>query len=292
MPTDTIIGVPTGLDEALYPEFIDKTSIGMSWELDVEAILALYPDLVLLAAVPGPFGWSNDPECELMEAAGVTVIRNTLNQPATIPEEMETLGYIFEKEDEAEEYNEWHEGILNLIVGATSELEDTDRPKVYCEWAEYQVSQCDDDIIKMAGGKDIFAGIDGEADKETLIEEDPDIIIRTVAGMTEIGGYGLDADDTAVLEDARDEIMGRPELQNVTAVKNGNVYVITSHLWSYLPYSGNKALIGICYMEKWFEPFTGLDLGIDPKMVHQEFIDFQDVDIDLDEYGVFVYPEE
>jgi len=26
--------------------------------------------------------------------------------------------------------------------------------------------------------------------------------------------------------------------------------------------------------------------------VHQQFIDFQGVDIDLDEQGVFVYPEE
>ena len=304
VPTDTIVGVPSMLDlVTLYPEFADVPCIGMSWEPDVEAILALHPDLVLLAAVRGPFGWSNDPACEDLEAAGVSVIRVTLNQPAllgeeytegvaTIPEEMETLGYVFDKEEEAEEYNEWHVGIVNSIVDATSELGDADRPKVYCEWAKYQVAPDDDDIIEMAGGRDIFAGVYGEVDKEYLIDEDPDIIIRVAGGLSEIGGYGLAAGDTAVLEEVRKEIMGRVELQNVTAVKNGDVYVITPHLWTYLPYSGNKALIGICYMEKWFEPFTGLDLDIVPKDVHQQFIDFQGVDIDLDEQGVFVYPEE
>ena len=80
--------------------------------------------------------------------------------------------------------------------------------------------------------------------------EKPDIIIRVVWGIfAAVGGYGPDADDTAALKEVRDDIMSREELQNVTAVKNESVYIITSHIWTYLPYSGNRALIRLCYCQ-------------------------------------------
>ena len=47
--------------------------------------------------------------------------------------------------------------------------------------------------------------------------------------------------------------------------------------------------IGIAYMTKWFYPDLFEDL--DPKVIHQEYLtEFQHLDYDLDEHGVFVYP--
>ena len=72
--------------------------------------------------------------------------------------------------------------------------------------------------IAEAGGRDIFAGVPGgPADRETVIEQDPDIIGKV---LWPGGGYDLDVDDTVELEKAREEIMSRPELQMVKAVKN------------------------------------------------------------------------
>ncbi len=43
-------------------------------------------------------------------------------------------------------------------------------------------------------------------------------------------------------------------------------------------------------MAKWFYPDLFEDL--DPQAIHQEYLTrFQGLDYDLDEYGVFVYPE-
>lgn len=290
---DTIVGVPSWLDTAFSPEFADVTCIGFSTGPDLEAILEIDPDIVLLAGDLGVSVMGNpDEDQEQLEAAGETVIRFTFNQVETIPEEIEKLGYVFEKEDEAEEFIDWYETILNSIEGVTSEVSDENKPKVYSEYLPYQIAPTDDEIIALAGGKDIFAGIYGDADKEYLVNEDPSIIIRVVWGIFgAVGGYGLDVDDTAVLEDViNDDIMCRSELQNVTAVKNESVYIITSHIWTYLPYSGCRPLIGLCYLAKWFHPELFPDL--DPKAVHQEYLTrFQELDIDLDDKGVFVYPE-
>ncbi|HJH26057.1 MAG TPA: hypothetical protein C5S37_04605 [Methanophagales archaeon] len=240
------------------------------------------------------WGTTADDETELLESAGVTVIRFTYNEPEIFTGELEKSGYVFEKEKEAAEFIDWHDDILDSIVDVTSGIDEADRPKVYSEYLERQVSVADDKILTAAGGKDIFEGKEGEIDKEAILDEDPEIIIRTVWGLAAEGGYGysVDAGDTAVLEDVRKNIMEeRAEFHNVTAVKNGSVYIITSYVWTYLPYSGCQSLIGLCYLAEWFHPELFPDL--DPKAVHQEYLTrFQGLDIDLDEKGVFVYPKE
>ena len=292
---DKIVGVPSSyLDPDFFPEFGDVQGIGhLAWDLsssDIEMIVAQDPDVVFLPAATGPSGYTSDDEQELLEAFGITVLRFTFNQLETIPEEIEKCGYIFEKEDEADDFIDWHDDILNSILDVTSGIGEAERPKVYSEYLERKISVADDDIIASAGGKDIFEGEEGEAGGEGIMVEDPEIIIRVVWGSSK--GYGLDADDTEFLEDVRRPIMEeRAELQNASAVTNGSVYIITSHIWTYLPYSGCKPLIGLCYLAKWFHP--DLFPNLDPKAVHQEYLTgFHGLDIDLDEKGVFVYPEE
>jgi len=285
---DTIVGVPSKLDPDFFPEFGDVQDIGyLAWDLtssDIEMIVALKPDVVFLPAATGPWGYTADDEQEKLEACGITVIRFTFNQLDTIPEEIEKCGYIFEREEEAEEFIDWYESIKNSILEKTK---DVNKTRVYSEYSDYMVSIADDDIIAAAGGRDIFEGKEGEVDKEAVASEKPEIIIRAVYRAE---GYGLDADDTAALKEVRDSIMSREELKDVPAVENESVYIITSHIWTYLPYSGCRPLIGLCYLAKWFHPELFPDL--DPKAVHQEYLTrFQGLDINLDEKGVFVYPE-
>jgi iron complex transport system substrate-binding protein len=69
------------------------------------------------------------------------------------------------------------------------------------------------------------------------------------------------------------------------AVEDGKVYLYESEL-------GNtpRIIVGIAYWAKWFHPELFSDL--DPKVIHQEYLtDFLGIDYDLDEHGVFVYPE-
>ena len=283
---DKIVGAPEGtsLDTDFFPEFGDVRSIGTSWKPDLEAILELYPDLVFLHTSSG-FGDTHGAAQKTLEAAGITVVRFDLKE--NYPEAIEKFGYVFDKKGEAEEFLDWYGNILNTVEDRTKEIPDEDKPKVYPEGStKYKISDRDDWAIALAGGKDIFVGGNGAIDAEAVIDYDPDIIIKPT---WKAGGYGLDAGDTAGLKAVRDEIMGRSELQNVKAVKEGRVYVITTHLWTYMPKTGNRHFIGICYMAKWFHPALFEDL--DPQAIHQEYLtEFQGLDYDLDEHGIFVYP--
>ena len=114
----------------------------------------------------------------------------------------------------------------------------------------------------------------------------PDIIIRLVS-------YddfdAKDAGDVSKLKAARDELMNRPELQGVKAIQEGRVYVMAAPFWTYLPYCSCRYFVGIEYMAKWFHPELFDDL--DPEETHQRYLsEFQGLDCDLEEKGVFVYP--
>jgi len=283
-----IIGITEPGNEYSYlSEFSDVQSIGYTWNPDVEKILELEPDAIIIHPGPGPGGDLNH-VVRTLEDSGMTVLCFRCNLPESYPEEIEALGHLFEREDEAEKFSEFYESVHDSIGGITDSIPDERRPKVYSEWKPYYTSSLDAYPIEMAGGKYIFAGAGPikEVDPEAVISQDPDIIIRIVwdedydAKMT---------DDTAKLEETREEMLNRPELQNVTAVKNGNVFVIASPLWTYLPYSGCRHFIGIGYLAKWFHP--DLFGNLDPETVHQQYLtEFQGVSYDLNERGVFVYP--
>ena len=283
---DIMVGVPSRLDPDFFPEFGEVTGVGdMPWNPDIEIILAQDPEVVILPSCAGPYGYTADEETELLESAGVTVLRFCFNQPETFSKELEKNGYVFGKKEEADEFIDWHEDIVNSIEEKTSGISETERPKVYCEWLPYQISEADDDIIAAAGGKDVYEGQNGEVSDEDVLYKDPEIIIRPVwQGET---GYGLDPGNTVRLEGVRKEIMGR--LSTVTAVEEGEVYLISSQLWTYLPSSGCRPFAGLCYLAKWFHPKVFSDL--EPQAIHQEYLTrFQGLDIDLDEQGVFVNP--
>lgn len=287
--TGKIVGVPTphvDWDTNFFPEFKNKTKDGVGWWANAGKILKLKPDVVLLPAVPGPWGVSTDELQKKLEGS-ITVLPFTFNQPKTFSDELKEIAHILDKEEEAEEFIGWHERIKNSILDVTGKIKDEDRPRVYVEWTNCQVADEDDELISMAGGKDIFAGSGQvEVSKEEIMNKNPEVVIRVVwVGNS----YGRDAKATKEFEELRKRIMERAELRDTRAVKRGKVYIITSDLWTYLPYSGCRHLIGLCYLAKWFHPELFED--IDPEAVHQEYLTrFQGLDIDLNEKGVFVYP--
>jgi len=114
-----------------------------------------------------------------------------------------------------------------------------------------------------------------------VVKQNPEIIVRRV--ITDECGYAID--DTTEYSDIRDEIMSRPILAHVDAVEDKSVYIIHIDI-----FGGFNHLSGIAYLAKWFHPELFSDL--DPQAIHQKFLtEFQGLDYDLDEHGVFVYPE-
>jgi iron complex transport system substrate-binding protein len=291
VPKDIIVGIgtwPTPLDPVFFAEFSDVPCIGTGWNPDVEAILELNPDLVVLTALYGRL----KPTADVLESAGIPVVAFKFQTPEVHREEVKTLGYIVDKEEEADEYRDWHEEIQNSIKDKVEKIPEEDKPKVYFETAlksgQYATHRFGGNFIKAGGGKNILEGMSGEIDTEAVIKGDPDIIVK-LAPCT-AGGYGVDADDTAEFKALREEIMSRPELQKVKAVEEGEVYILANHMVSFYQACGCRAFIGDAYFAKWLQPTLFEDL--DPKTIHQEYLTrFQGLDIDLDEKGVFAYPE-
>ena len=296
---DKIIGVSSIVIEqkAFFPEFHDYPNVGFWTCPDYEVILDCDPDIVFLLA-SGSGYWETTME-EIQNKLeeidpSITVIRfeGGLVHEGYV-EEIMKLGYIFNKRKEANEFIDFYKGLHDKIEEKVEGLSEGDKPKVYIE--DYQAYFTDGvgtgihQAVLAAGGTNIFSDISGFSDvsAEEVITRNPEIIVSNVY---EGGGYELNIDDTAELKSAREEIMSRPELQEVEAVKNEEVYIFTNIITSSGPRSGARHFVCLCYLAKWFHPDLFEDLN--PKAVHQEYItEFQELNIDLDEKGVFVYPE-
>ena len=302
VPKDIIVGVssmvtnPEYEPDILYSEFLDVPTVGYVWSPDVEAILNLYPDVVLIPSYQAWCASTLDNAQNVLESAGITVLRLSCGAGyPTVPlylEEITKLGYIFDKEEEAEEFLDWYEGILNPIKEKVDVIPEEDKPKVYLEASPsktYTTLAGGDRhrrYVEAAGGNNIFE-VSGAVDPEAVVARDPDIIVKE-APMS-ASGFRLDPSDTSEMEKVREEIMSRPELQNVKAVKTGKVYVISTRItWGPGTRSSRNFLLAL-HFTKWFHPDLFKDS--DPKAIHQEYLTrFQGLDIDLDKKGVFVYP--
>ena len=306
VPKDRIVGVesliqssgepPYGVNyKVFFPEFQDVPTVGIVWTPDVEAILNLDPDVVFLIYYPWFASISSvDKAQDELESAGITVIRTyaavgrgIFNEEAI--GEVNKLGYVFDKRNEAEEFLDWYVSTMNTIKERVENMPEEDKPKVYLESTERYNTVFGEPYpsITTAGGKNIFK-TKGVIDPEAVMERDPDIIVKVSSWGA--GGYDVNVGDTEELKKVREEIMHRPELQNVGAVKNGRVYLISGYIIPWGPAAGARGFLLPIYIAKWFHPDLFKD--VDPKAIHQEYLTrFQGLDIDLDEKGVFVYPE-
>ncbi|OPX81247.1 MAG: Periplasmic binding protein [Methanosaeta sp. PtaB.Bin087] len=303
IPEETIVAISDEvIDEdysVLFPRWQDKIVMGCtgnpSAEIDCESILSADPELVILYA---SFD-SSEPAQENLVAAGVNVIRFNFNRPDLdnlFQKEVTKVGYLFDKKEEAKELLSFYKKYETLVQDRLADVPEEEMPKVYYEsFTNPYVTFNQFARVETTGGKNIIPtrGIEKtmgvmNVDPEQIVAENPDVIIK-MASRNVHAGYHFDAQDTGDLAAIRDEILGRPELQNVNAVKNGNVYVISGFVMQSGPCSGCKYFLQDLYQAKWFHPELFED--IDPKAVHQEYLkQFQGLDLDLDQMGVFVYP--
>ncbi|MDD4160985.1 MAG: ABC transporter substrate-binding protein [Methanothrix sp.] len=287
-----IIGVDSYIakDSIFFPELSKLSEVGSSFHPDCEAILTLDPDIVI--------GYTSVKEEELddkIEAADIPIARFSACKVPTRDDQLRTLGYIFDEEDKAEELIKFYHNITDPIISTLKNAPSAKKPNVYIEcYSDFKARNSrsgTQEMCAMAGGMNIAEDLDpsgqgttSQVDPEWIVAQNPDIIIKVVSGSEVSCGY--DEDDTAEMMSLRDAIINRPGFDNITAVKENRVYLITPDICDR---SCNA--IGIAYMAKWFHPDLFKDLG--PQAIHQEYLTrFQGLDYDLSKQGVFVYPEE
>ena len=293
MAQDTIIGIGkyTKEDVLFFPEISKLPGVGSVWSPDCEAVLALHPDAVFLYATFSRSKAENIQKTIESADPAITIVRLDCHKPESYVEEVEKLGVILEREDEAREYLDFYQSCVDGITELVSGLSEDEKPRVYLEsWADYRT--CTQGAgwhqkLVMAGGSNIFGDMAvsyADVEPESVIVRDPEVVIKLCgAGKLKFGGYG--EDDTSEMEDLLENVINRPGWDNVTAVRNGDVYVLSNDILG-----GAKYFIGVAYMAKLFHP--DLFEEIDPEAIHQEYLTrFQGLDYSFDEQGVFVYPK-
>jgi len=188
------------------------------------------------------------------------------------------LGYILGKEDRAREYVEWRGEKLNIIRERLKDI--GDRPRVLFKdtgfrgvfGKEYVMNKA----LEVAGLENIFPGRRTELDPEWVIEEDPDIILLG-DWESEYVGYMID-DSSGAAGDIEEEIT-HPGFDNLTAVRNGDVYEVEYMLL------GTRSDIGVFYLAK--AAYPGIFEDVDPVELHREYFENW---LRVDYQGIFFYP--
>ena len=303
---DKVVGVRDTFEKQprRFPVISTKPDIGNGGSPDIEAILMLEPDVVM--------AYTFYPEHESLDDKlpdHIAVLRmgcsgigelGGMEDIEAVREEAIKFGYIFDAMDEVERYLEWHDRYVDEISKRVSEIPDDERLRVFVE------SSGGTDIARtgigkghpanglclLAGGINIGAGCIpsdaggsgceyGDIEVEWILDQDPEVILGRAMG----GGIRpYELDDNALLKAYHDEIKSLPGFENVAAVKNERVYLITNDHAITPNYPSALAT-----MAKWFYPDRFEDM--DPQAIHQEYIDLMDISFDVYEQGTFVYPE-
>jgi iron complex transport system substrate-binding protein len=283
---DKVVGVTSGITSrsTFFPELSKLPCVGKWKELDMERMLSLNPDLVVGY---GGSSYSNKME-EIFKDLPITVVKLQFYVPEIMTEDIEKLAYILGKVEAAEEYIGFEDECMGTINERVGRLSEAEKPRVYLEWATkaygtYTKGSGTHQICTIAGGINIAADLSGpyaKVDPEWVITQNPDIVFKH-----QYAGSGYEVDNPSEMKARWDEVMNRPELANVIAVKEERVYLISSDILY-----GPAYFVGIACMAKWFHPDMFADFN--PQAIHQEYVDkFCDIDFDVTEHGVFVYPE-
>lgn len=258
----------------------DVPDVGRSSRPNIEQLLSVNPDLVLAYAI------YSFPEMEQVLAAhNIALVQMDFFVPDKYEREVRTLGKILRRESRAEELIAFEKEHLLYIADRVNTIKPAEKVRVYLEsYQTYQAESPRDpahDPVLECGGINIFADASVKnplVSAEAVVTGNPDIIIKNITSQYCPRGYGVT--DPAALAALRAEIMNRPGWQQINAVKNGRVYIISTDTRSIHPSIYNS------YLVKWFYPAMFPDLK--PANNYRAWLRrFMGMDLQ----GVYVYPD-
>jgi len=232
---ERVVGVSDYCD---YPEEAkSKPSVGNYFNPSIENIVALEPDLVLTDG--------HSENIEQLDSLGITYIVVDPKDIDGIYKDLELLGKVTGTEKEAEELIESMQDTIDYVLDL---VEGTPHPKVL-----YIIDATDltlpwtagpgsfiDALITMAGGENIAAEATGawvQLTIEKIVSADPEIIILP----TEHG----------TVFTSPETLIEHPIWQEITAVKEGKVFIVDADLVSR---TGPRIVQGLEEMAKIIHP--------------------------------------
>jgi len=258
------------------PSVSEKPVVGQnSYDPNLEVLLEMEPDVVFADSMLS----YNTEALKKLETAGLPVVIEEPSNVSRVRTVTSNFGLIFGEEEKAEEINNYITSYENLVNERVKDLTSSEKPTVYIEWYQpwqtFTGDSAANEIIVNAGGVNIASEITTTApvlSPEYVVEKNPDIIVRMISG--DLTG------NTTGFEATHSELMNRAGLAEVTAIKDGKVYV-----YDPIVLEGIRYPVGLLYWAKWFHPSLFED--IDPATVHAELIQ-QFFGVTLE--GVYTYP--
>jgi len=287
--------------KVFYSKFCSWPTTVNGNDIDFEYILSLNPDTVQPNLEMQTYPQSSIEQKRVYQKGlpAMQIISLDFRTPNDLSRNVMTYGYLLGKRDEAKKFIDWYDNYMTMIETRVEGIPDEKKPRFFVTGeGNFGDTKTSKDrraqAIEIAGGQNIVDDLINMTDPESptaitvetewVMKQNPDYIFRIVhPGTTELSGYELN--DTAPLAAVRQKILDMPELAQVKAVVNGNVYIIDGHLDD----GGGNNIIGSAYAAKLFYPDLFKDL--DPENVHQEYVDrFCHFDFDVKKQGVFFYP--
>lgn len=245
---DQIVGVSDTVKNhpVLGPRFAGVESIG-SWQApDVETILALHPDAVISYSSYTP------KNIDLITSSGIPLLLIDCYKIDTLASDARQLGTMTGRDDEAGIYLSFKEKYETLVQSRIANLSSEHYPRVYFEsYSDYSaltMGSGGDQMAAMAGGSNIAGLLPATSPKvnaEWVYAENPDIIIKVAAS----------GKNESELREIRDRISGRAGIANTSAVRNGQVYVMSNSV-TY----GPRSVVGLVYLAKILHPKAFADI--------------------------------
>ena len=270
---DKVIAVDlnTAQDRDYWGMFDPGQVIGKSQrELDYERIIQLAPQVLIL-----PSNGSYEEAAEKLAPFGIQVFVLSGYDTAGFASQCEVIGKMFGVEEQAEKFCSYFTEKLDYIH---RQLEGVEPRTYYYEGnTDYTTALPGDyfyDMFRLAHGQSIFAdaaGVSaGQVDPEEVIRRAPDVIIKIITPDKARTGTGLyEPPEKAQFARSCQDIQARPGWQDIPAVKNGDIYLMTQ-----FSHGGACKLVGTMYAAKWLYPDLLPDL--DPDEVFRAWLeDFQ-----------------
>ena len=297
---DRIVGVDEAITEetTFFPDLSEKPSVGTRGSPDIELILELHPDTIITYA-----GTSTEKLEDKLVGTDIAVVRLHFTRIELLRREMDILGYLLGERENALEYLRWYDRYMDDVGNRVSGLAEDEKPDIFLFASDMTTKTTINaagagdgmhELCERAGGKNILAGEPGGmVEAEWVLQQDEERGIEVMLGR-KYAWMGYEIDDPsagsyktyASIEEDYNKIVGLPGFSEITAVKNNRVHLIVRDI------TATPAIpVGLVYIAKWFHPTLFWDL--DPKAIHQEYLDkfHKDLNYNVYEHGVFVYPE-
>lgn len=248
------------------PQLIDLPNVGSAKSFDLETCVAAEPDLVILPM-------KQKDTADALAELGIPAMLVLPESHEQIIEMFVLIGTAANVTEQVLTLTAYYGGKLADAANLTQALTDEDRPVVYIGGTSsylttapgemYQAS-----LITAAGGINAGRDIEGtswtEISYEQLLAMDPDVIVIPTNNFA-----------TSAPEYTVEDILSDPQLSEVTAVKNGAVYQMTTgfEAWDSPAPSG---ILGTLWMLKTLHPelYSSEQFVADAQDFYQTFYGF------------------